>query len=75
MDDNFEQLVIDVRATTDGFTADLESMRGALDTSLIDGFDRAGAVLERGLASALRRRRPRLAVDPAIFGRLKREAP
>lgn len=55
MDDNFEQLVIDVRATTDGFSADLESMRGALDTSLIDGFDRAGAVLERGLASALRR--------------------
>ena len=55
MDDNFEQLVIDVRATTDGFNADLENMRGALDTSLIDGFDRAGSVLERGLASALRR--------------------
>lgn len=55
MDDNFQELVVDVRATTDGFAADLETMRGALDTSLIDGFDRAGAVLERGLASALRR--------------------
>lgn len=55
MDDNFEELVIDVRATTEGFTSDLETMRGALDTSLIDGFDRAGSVLERGLVSALRR--------------------
>ncbi len=55
MDDGFEELVIDVRATTDGFNADLEAMRGALDTSLLDGFDRAGSVLERGLSSALRR--------------------
>jgi hypothetical protein len=55
MDDNFEELLIDVRATTDGFTADLETMRGALDTSLLDGFGRAGVVLERGLLSALRR--------------------
>lgn len=55
MDDNFEELVIDVRATTDGFTADLEKMRGAVDTSLTNSFDRAGAVLERGLLSAVRR--------------------
>ncbi len=55
MDDNFEELVIDVRATTDGFNADLESMRGALDTSLLDGFGKAGSVLERSLLSALRR--------------------
>ncbi len=55
MDDNFEELMIEVRATTDGFNADLESMRGALDTSLVDGFGRAGSVLERGLTSALRR--------------------
>lgn len=55
MDDNFEELVIEVRASTDGFNADLENMRGALDTSLLDGFGKAGSVLERGLSSALRR--------------------
>lgn len=55
MDDNFEELVIDVRATTDGFNADLEAVRGAVDTSLLSGFDRAGSVLERGLLSAIRR--------------------
>lgn len=55
MDDNFEELVIEVRATTDGFNADLENMRGSLDSTLLDGFGRAGSVLERGLLSALRR--------------------
>ena len=55
MDDNLEELVIDVRATTDGFAADLNTMRNSLDTSLLDGFDKAGNVLERSLLSALRR--------------------
>jgi phage-related minor tail protein len=55
MDDNFEALVIDVRASTDGFAADLETMRRSLDSSLLDGFGRAGNVLENGLLSALRR--------------------
>lgn len=55
MDDNFEELVIDVRATTDGFAADLENMKTSLDTSLVDGFTRAGNILERGLISALRK--------------------
>jgi hypothetical protein len=55
MDDGFEELVIDVRATTDGFNADLETMRGALDSSLVSGFNKAGSVLERGLVSAIRR--------------------
>lgn len=55
MDDNFEALVIDVRASTDGFAADLETMRRSLDSSLLDGFGRAGNVLESGLLSALRR--------------------
>lgn len=54
MDDTFEELVIDVRATTDGFAADLEGMRSSIDTSLLDGFSRAGSVLERGLTAALR---------------------
>jgi hypothetical protein len=55
MTDNFEELVIDVRARTEGFTGDLETMRRSLDTSLLDGFGRAGNVLERGLLGALRR--------------------
>jgi hypothetical protein len=55
MNDNFEELVIDVRARTDGFATDLEAMRRSLDTSLLDGFGRAGNVLENGLLSALRR--------------------
>lgn len=55
MNDNFEELVIDVRARTDGFATDLETMRRSLDTSLVDGFGRAGNVLENGLLSALRR--------------------
>ncbi|WP_086606680.1 tail tape measure protein [Erythrobacter donghaensis] len=55
MNDNFEDLVIDVRARTDGFASDVEAMRRTLDGSLLDGFARAGDVLERGLLSALRR--------------------
>lgn len=55
MTDNFEELVIDVRARTEGFAADVEAMRRSLDGSLLDGFGRAGNVLERGLLSALRR--------------------
>lgn len=55
MDDYFEELVIDVRATTDGFISDLEAVRGAVDSTLINSFDRAGSVLERGLLSAVRR--------------------
>ena len=55
MNDDFDQLVIDVRARTDGFATDVEAMRRSLDTSLVDGFGRAGSVLENGLLGALRR--------------------
>ncbi len=55
MDDNFDSLVIDVRARTDGFASDVETMRRSLDTSLVDGFGRAGNVLENGLLGAVRR--------------------
>jgi phage-related minor tail protein len=55
MNDNLDALVIDVRASTEGFAADVENMRRSLDTSLLDGFGRAGNVLENGLLSALRR--------------------
>lgn len=55
MTDPFEELVIDVRARTDGFASDVEAMRRTMDGSLLDGFTRAGTVLERGLLGALRR--------------------
>lgn len=55
MDDNLEELVIEVRASTDQFNSEIEGMRSVLDSSLLSGFDRAGAVLERSLLTALRR--------------------
>lgn len=55
MADEIETLLVDVRAATDGFRSDIERMRGAVDGSLLDGFARAGSVLERGLLGALRR--------------------
>ena len=55
MTDKFEELVIDVRARTDSFAGDVEKMRRSLDTSLVDGFGRAGNALENGLVGALRR--------------------
>lgn len=55
MDETVETLMVDVRASTSGFRADVEAMRSSLDTSLLDGFARAGDVLERGLSSAIRR--------------------
>lgn len=55
MDEEIDTLMIDVRASTDGFRADIETMRTTLDTSLVSGFEQAGSVLERGLLSAIRR--------------------
>nr|WP_214652245.1 tail tape measure protein [Novosphingobium jiangmenense] len=47
--------MIDVRANTSGFTADVAQMRGSFDSILVDGFGRAGDTLERGLLGAIRR--------------------
>ena len=55
MDDNIDELLIDVRASTRGFAADVQQMRGTFDATLLDGFSRAGSVLEHGLLSAIRR--------------------
>lgn len=54
MSDQTDQLLIDVRANTSGFAADVAAMRSTFDSSLVDGFSRAGSVLERGLLSAIR---------------------
>jgi len=50
-----DSLLIDVRANTQGFAADVATMRSSFDTTLVGGFDRAGSVLERGLLAALRK--------------------
>lgn len=55
MDDSFDELVIDIRANTQKFASDLEAINTAVDSSLIDGFEKAGHSLERSLVSALRR--------------------
>jgi phage-related minor tail protein len=47
MVDPIDTLMVEVRAGTDGFRADI-------DNGLVTGFERAGSVLERGLLSAIR---------------------
>ncbi|MBD59625.1 MAG: tail tape measure protein [Citromicrobium sp.] len=53
--DDLEPLLIDVRASTQGFAEDIARMRKDLDGELVGGFVRAGDVLERSLLSAIRR--------------------
>jgi hypothetical protein len=53
--DPVDSLVVDVRANTQGFAADMAAMRGSLEGSLLDGLGKAGDVLERGLLGALRK--------------------
>ncbi len=55
MPDSVDSLLIDVRANTQGFAADVAAMRSTFDGTLVDGFDRAGQALERGLLNALRK--------------------
>jgi hypothetical protein len=53
--DSLSSLVVDVRASTDGFAADIGQMRSSFDSILVDGFSKGGDVLERGLIGAIRR--------------------
>lgn len=53
--DPVDELLIDVRASTRGFSEDIAQMRRDLDGELVAGFARAGDVLERSLLSAIRR--------------------
>ena len=55
MTDTVNTLLVDVRASTQGFAQDLAQMRGTFDGTLIDGFSKAGDVLERGLLGAIRK--------------------
>ena len=53
--DSVDSLLIEVRANTQGFAKDVQELRGTFDTTLIEGFSRAGNVLERGLLGAIRK--------------------
>ena len=53
--DPVDTLLVDVRAGTQGFAQDIAAMRATFDGTLVEGFSRAGGVLERGLAGAIRR--------------------
>ncbi len=55
MADTVDTLTLDVRANTQAFASDVAAMRGSFDGTLVDGFSRAGDVLERGLLTALRK--------------------
>ena len=55
MDDAIEETIVAVRADTQAFGADMRAMRSTFDATLLDGFDRARTVLERGLLSAIRK--------------------
>lgn len=50
-----DTLLVDVRASTQGFAQDVAEMRSTFDGTLVEGFSRAGGVLERGLLGALRK--------------------
>ena len=66
-DDGVDSLLVEVRASTTEFARDIAQMRSTFDTTLVDGFARAGDVLERGLLGAIRR-------GSLGFGDLKRIA-
>lgn len=53
--DSLNTLMVDVRASTDGFAADLGQMRSSFDSILVEGFSRGGATLERSLLGAVKR--------------------
>ena len=65
--DDVDSLLVEVRASTTDFARDIAAMRSTFDSTLVDGFARAGDVLERGLLGAIRR-------GSLGFGDLKRIA-
>ncbi len=54
MDEEVEELVVRVRADTASFRRDVEDMRAQLDGPLVAGVERAGRMIERSLARAIR---------------------
>jgi hypothetical protein len=54
MDDEIDSLLVEVRASTDGFTRDIAQLRGAVDGDLVPGFTKAGDALQRSLSGAIK---------------------
>ena len=54
MDDDYDDLLVAVRADTRGFAQDIAAMRQDFDTTLVSGFETAGKLLETSLTGALR---------------------
>ena len=54
MDEDFERLVVSVRADTTGLARDVAEMRAALEGPLEAGADRAGRAIETNLLRAVR---------------------
>ena len=55
MSNETDTLMVQVRASTQGFESDIATMRSSVDTTLSGGFSKAGDVLERGLLTAIRK--------------------
>ncbi len=55
MTDQVDSLLIDVRASTQGFAQDVATMRTAFDGTLVGGFTQGGAVLDKSLTSAIQK--------------------
>ncbi|WP_395329945.1 tail tape measure protein [Novosphingobium sp. BL-8H] len=55
MSDEIDSLLVDVRASTDGFARDIATMRSSIDGDLVGGFTQAGQTLEKSLTGAIRR--------------------
>ncbi|MAM41684.1 MAG: tail tape measure protein [Erythrobacter sp.] len=53
MDDDYDDLLVAVRADTRGFAQDIAAMRQDFDTTLVSGFEMAGKLLETSLTGAL----------------------
>lgn len=54
MDEEIDNLVVRVRADTQGFARDVDAMRGEIEGPLASGAERAGRRIEQGLLRAVR---------------------
>lgn len=54
MDDEIDSLLVEVRASTEGFARDIAALRSSVESDLVSGFTRAGDALDRGLQDAIR---------------------
>lgn len=55
MDDPVDTLMVDVRASTQGFAQDVATMRAAFDANVTRCMEEAGPLLEKGLLQAIQR--------------------